>query len=123
MCYALSVKRKEGGNDMMSNSERAKKWRANNPEKVNEMSRKWRSSERGKETMREWRKNHSIEMRKASEKYRNKNKGNDTNKSQPYTTKEIDLILNKDFSDTELAKMLNRSIGAIQVARSRYKNG
>ena len=79
--------------------------------------------EKIKETAREWRKTHSGEVKKANEKYFNRNKGNDTNKRQPYTTEEIDLILNKDFSDIELAKMLKRSIMAIQSARGRYKNG
>jgi hypothetical protein len=125
---------------MTSVAERVRKWRANHPEKAREMSRRWRenNSEKIKETAREWRKNnsekikeyketyketHSEEIRKQNEKYFNKNKGNDTNKRQPYTTEEINLILNKDFSDIELAKMLKRSMRAIQAARCKYKNG
>ena len=36
-----------------------------------------------------------------------------------YTKKEIELILNHEISDHELAKMLNRSVKAIQIKRSR----
>ena len=95
---------------MMSNYERLKKWRKNNPEKAREVSR-------------EYKRTHSEETKREREKYYSKNKGNDTNKRQPYTTKEIDLILNKDFPDVELAKMLKRSMKAIQMARHKYKNG
>lgn len=114
---------------MTSGYERVKKWRKNNPEKAKEMSRewgkKWRESnpEKVKKAAKKYKKSHPEKARKEKERYYNKNKGNDTNKRQPYTTKEIDLILNKDFSDVELAKMLKRSVRAIQIARHRYKNG
>lgn len=68
-----------------------------------------------------WMKNHPEETKEIKEKYYNQNKGNDTNKHQPYTTKEIDLILNKEFPDVELAKMLKRSVRAIQIVRCKYK--
>lgn len=125
MCYTLIVNRKGDGNDMTNGYERLKKWRKNNPEKAREVIKKWKenNSERVKEVAREWKENNPEKVKKEQKKYYSKNKGNDTNKRQPYTTKEIDLILNKEFSDIELAKMLKRSMRAIQLARYKYKNG
>ena len=93
---------------MMSKYENLKKWRKENPEKAREL-------------IKNYKRNHPEETKRDKEKYYNKNNGNDTNKRQRYTAKEISLILNKDFSDTELAKMLKRSMQAIQIARCRYK--
>ena len=95
---------------MTDNYKKVKEWRKNNPEKF-------------KKQKRTYRKNHPEETKKEKEKYYNKNKKNDTNKRRPYTIEEIDMILNKDFSDTELAKILKRSMIAIQIVRSRHKNG
>jgi hypothetical protein len=112
MCYTLIVIRKGDGNDMTNGYERLKRWRKNNPEKAKEVSREWHKK---------CRKNNPEKTKEIKEKYYNKNKGNDTNKRQRYTTEEIDLILNKDLSDIELAKMLKRSMRAIQVVRCKYK--
>lgn len=123
MCYTLIVNRKGDGNDMTSGYERLKKWRKNHPEKAKEITMKWKENnpEKVKKAKKEYKETHPEETKKDKEKYYNKNKGNDTNKRQPYTTKEIDLILNKDFPDVELAKMLKRSVRAIQIARCKYK--
>lgn len=113
----------------MTNYESVKKWRKNHPEKAREVTRernrKWRenSPEKAKRARKKYEENHPEKAREEREKYYSKNKGNDTNRRQPYTTKEIDLILNKEFPDVELARMLKRSMKAIQMARCKYKNG
>ena len=114
---------------MMSGYERVKKWRKEHPERAKEMNtqytKKWRKNnpEKTRELNKKWKTIHPEKTKEEKEKYYNKNKGNDTNRRQHYTTKEISLILNKDFSDIELAKMLKRSMKAIQTARCKYKNG
>lgn len=46
---------------------------------------------------------------------------NAENSRQPYTLKEMELILDHNITDTELAKMLGRSVLSIQIKRSRLK--
>lgn len=46
---------------------------------------------------------------------------NAENSRQPYTQKEMELILDHNITDTELAKMLGRSVLSIQIKRSRLK--
>ena len=41
------------------------------------------------------------------------------NKSQPYSVREIELILQHDITDTQLSKMIGRSVKAIQVKRAK----
>lgn len=41
------------------------------------------------------------------------------NKNQPYTEREIELILQHDITDTQLSKMIGRSVKAIQVKRAK----
>ena len=38
-----------------------------------------------------------------------------------YSEEELELIQRHDITDTELAKMLNRSVNAIQIKRSRLR--
>lgn len=41
---------------------------------------------------------------------------------RPWTLEEINLVCEHSMTDTELAKMINRSVAAIQVMRSRLKS-
>ena len=42
------------------------------------------------------------------------------NKGQRWTTKEIEIVLAHEITDTEISKKINRSVQAIQIARCRY---
>jgi len=46
---------------------------------------------------------------------------NAKNSGQPYTLKEMGLILDHNITDSELSKMLGRSVESIQIKRSRLK--
>lgn len=41
------------------------------------------------------------------------------NKNKPYSDREIELILQHDITDTQLSKMIGRSVKAIQVKRAK----
>lgn len=43
------------------------------------------------------------------------------NSRQRYTVRELNLILDQRITDTELSKMIGRSVKSIQVKRSRLK--
>ena len=53
--------------------------------------------------------------------YRKTQGGKNTGKL--WTRDEIDMIMEKKHSDTELSKLLARSVGTIQAMRSRIKKG
>lgn len=62
--------------------------------------------------MDKWRKTCREQKRRYYEKTQNsRNKGN------KYTLEEIKMILDKNYSDTELSQILGRSVKAIQVKR------
>lgn len=44
------------------------------------------------------------------------------NRHPEYTNAEIKIIMNREYSDTVIAKMLNRSVEAIQCKRTRELN-
>lgn len=44
------------------------------------------------------------------------------NRKQPYTEHEVALILEHSVTDTQLSKIIGRSVKAIQVKRAKLKN-
>ncbi len=60
--------------------------------------------------------------RKSCEKQRKRYYAKTTdavNKNKPYSEREIELILQHDITDTQLSKMIGRSVKAIQVKRAK----
>lgn len=62
--------------------------------------------------MDKWRKTCREQKRRYYEKTQNSR-----NKGSKYTLEEIKMILDKNYSDTELSQILGRSVKAIQVKR------
>ena len=64
-----------------------------------------------------WRKT----KKKQKQKYYSKSR-NAENRFQPWSEKDIELVMEHKFSDTQLSVMIGRSVQAIQTQRSKQKN-
>jgi 4-hydroxyphenylpyruvate dioxygenase-like putative hemolysin len=74
------------------------------------------------EINKKWRKKHPLTYQKGKARYYRKSEKSANNKQQRWTLKDINLVLNKNKNgrtDSELAKLLGRSVMAIQIKRIR----
>ena len=69
-----------------------------------------------------WRKKHPSTWQKGKSRYYKKSEEKAHNKRQRWTVYDINLIISKNGkTDTEIAGLIGRSVGAIQVMRNRLK--
>ena len=92
-------------------------------EKLREYQRKWRENnlDKARESHREWRRNHREERNAERKKMYNKTSYAENHKNK-WEPQEIDMVLEHAISDTDLARILGRSVQAIQKIRWKYKD-
>lgn len=73
------------------------------------------------ERNKKWRKNKPKIWKKIKDRYYKKSEATAFNSKQLWTIYDCNLILMMSFSDSKIARMIGRSVKAIQVQRTRLK--
>ena len=77
----------------------------------------------GYEYNKTWRKKHPDEWQQDKKRYYDQFKKNAVNDHEKFTDDEINLIMAHSMPDRVLAAKIGRTVRAIQVMRSKVKNG
>ena len=74
------------------------------------------------EINKKWRKKNNNIWQKGKKRYYDKSIKTAYNEKQEWTIKDINLIMIRKDTDSNLSKQIGRSVKAIQIKRSRIKN-
>jgi hypothetical protein len=101
--------------------EYSKKWRTTHKSQLAKYHRKWRSKHPGYQysANKKWRTTHP-KVRDAEKRRYYRKSAWAPNRYRRWTWEEIQLILYSRLTDSKLSKKLGRSVGSIQIKRSKY---
>lgn len=68
-----------------------------------------------------WRKNNSSTWQKSKKRYYDKSRKEAYNYKQEWTVEDIDMIMGREDTDSNIAELIGRSVKAIQVKRVRIR--
>jgi len=75
----------------------------------------------GYKATKKWRKNNPLIWKKGKKRYYDKSRKEAYNYRQCWTINDIDIIIERKDTDSDIAKLIGRSVKAIQSKRARIK--